>query len=66
MQSNRMGKGKGFADREIEDLINKGLISKNTPLVTTIHPFQLVDHIPMERHDKRLNMIVTTEEIFRI
>ena len=63
---NRMGKGKGFADREIEDLINKRLVSESTPLVTTIHPFQLVEHIPMESHDKRLNMIVTTEEIFRI
>ena len=63
---NRIGKGKGFADREIEDLFNKGLIYENTPLVTTIHPFQLIDYVPMESHDKRLNMIVTTREIIRI
>ncbi|MBQ3472976.1 MAG: 5-formyltetrahydrofolate cyclo-ligase [Methanobrevibacter sp.] len=63
---NRIGKGKGFADREIEDLFNKGLIDENTLLVTTIHPFQLVDYVPMESHDKRLNMIVTTREIIRI
>ena len=63
---NRIGKGKGFADREIEDLFNKGLIDENTLLVTTIHPFQLVDYVPMESHDKKLNMIVTTEEIIRI
>lgn len=63
---NRMGKGKGFADREIEDLFNKNLISESTPLVTTIHPFQLVGHIPMESHDRKLNMIVTTDEIIRI
>ena len=63
---NRIGKGKGFADREIEDLFNKNLIDENTPLVTTIHPFQLVDHIPMESHDKKLNMIVSTKEIIRI
>ena len=63
---NRIGKGKGFADREIEDLFNKKLISENTPLVTTIHPFQLVEHIPMEIHDRKLNMIVTTDEIIRI
>ena len=63
---NRIGKGKGFADREIEDLFNKGLIDENTLLVTTIHPFQLVDYVPMESHDKRLNMIVTTDEIIRI
>ena len=63
---NRIGKGKGFADREIEDLFNKNLIYKNTPLVTTIHPFQLLENVPMEDHDKRLNMIVTTDEIIRI
>ena len=63
---NRMGKGKGFADREIQDLFNKCLIDENSPLVTTIHPFQLVDHVPMESHDKKLNMIASTEEIIRI
>ena len=63
---NRIGKGKGFADREIEDLFKKNLIDENTPLVTTIHPFQLLENIPMESHDKKLNMIVTTREIIRI
>ena len=63
---NRIGKGKGFADREIEDLFNKNLIHKDTPLVTTVHPFQLVEHVPMEIHDRKLNMIVTTVEIIRI
>ena len=63
---NRIGKGKGFADREIEDLFNKNLIDEKTPLVTTIHPFQLVEIVPMESHDKKLNMIVTTREIIRI
>lgn len=66
MLGNRIGKGKGFADREIEDLFNKKLIDEDTPLVTTIHPFQIVEHIPMEIHDRKLNMIVTTEEIIRI
>ena len=63
---NRIGKGKGFADREIEDLLNKNLIDENTPLVTSIHPFQFVENVPMESHDKKLNMIVTTDEIIRI
>lgn len=63
---NRIGKGKGFADREIEDLLNKNLIGEDTPLLTTIHPFQLVDCVPMESHDKRLSMIVTTGEVIRV
>ena len=63
---NRIGKGKGFADREIEDLFKKNLINEDTPLVTTIHPFQLIEHVPMESHDRKLNMIVITDEIIRI
>ena len=63
---NRIGKGKGFADREIDDLFKKNLINENTPLVTTIHPFQLLENVPMVDHDKKLNMIVTTREIIRI
>ena len=63
---NRIGKGKGFADREIEDLLNKCLIDESTPLVTTIHPFQLIEHVPMESHDRKLNMIVSSYEIIRI
>ena len=63
---NRIGKGKGFADREIQDLFNKNLVNENTPLVTTVHPYQLVEHVPMESHDKKLNMIVTNNEIIRI
>ena len=63
---NRIGKGKGFADREIQDLLNKNLVNENTPLVTTVHPYQLVEHVPMENHDKKLNMIVTTAEVIRI
>lgn len=63
---NRIGKGKGFADREIADLFKRELISKNTPLVTTIHPLQLVDYVPMESHDMKLNMIVTTDEVIRV
>lgn len=63
---NRIGKGKGYGDREIEDLFRKGLIDDETPLVTTIHPFQLVESVPMEAHDRKLNMIVSTDEIIRI
>ncbi|MBE6512823.1 MAG: 5-formyltetrahydrofolate cyclo-ligase [Methanobrevibacter olleyae] len=63
---NRIGKGKGYGDREIEDLFKKNLINEDTPLVTTIHPFQLIDHIPTESHDKNVNMIVSTEEVIRI
>ena len=63
---NRIGKGKGFADREIEDLKKRNIIDSKTPIATTIHPLQLIDHVPAESHDQKINMIVTTEEIIRI
>ena len=61
-----IGKGKGFGDREIQDLLNRKLIDNSTPQVTTIHPLQLVDYVIMDKHDKKLNMIVTTDEVFRV
>ena len=65
-EGNRIGKGKGFGDREIQDLLNCRLIDNNTPQVTTIHPLQLVESVIMDKHDKKLNMIVTTEEVIRV
>ena len=62
----RIGKGKGFADREIEDLFKRGSIDERTPIATTIHPLQLREHIPTEIHDQKINMIVTIREIIRI
>lgn len=65
-KGNRIGKGKGFGDIEIQDLLNRKLIDNSTPQVTTIHPLQLVDYVIMDKHDKKLNMIVTTDEVFRV
>ena len=65
-KGNRIGKGKGFGDREIQDLLNRKLIDNNTPQVTTIHPLQLLESVIMDKHDKKLNMIVTTDEVFRV
>lgn len=65
-EGRRIGKGKGYGDREIADLLGRKLIKPSTPIATTIHPLQLVDFVPTEEHDQKLNMIVTTEEIIRI
>ena len=65
-EGHRIGKGKGYGDREIADLLERKLIKATTPLATTIHPLQLVDFVPTEDHDQKLNMLVTTEEIIRI
>lgn len=65
-KGHRIGKGKGFADREIHDLLNRKLIDENTSICTTIHPLQLVSYVPTESHDMKINMIVTTNDILII
>ena len=43
-----------------------GLISESTPIVTTVHPVQLVsEELPMTPHDISLDYIGTLEELVR-
>jgi 5-formyltetrahydrofolate cyclo-ligase len=61
----RTGKGAGFADLELAMLQEFGLVQIDTPIVTTVHPLQIVQDLclPMQAHDWALNWIVTTEEV---
>jgi 5-formyltetrahydrofolate cyclo-ligase len=63
-QGGRTGKGAGFADLEMGIMQALGLISLQTPIVTTIHPLQIVDdaRVPMQPHDWPLDWIVTPDE----
>ena len=60
----RTGKGAGFADLELGILRQHGLVQPHTPIVTTVHPLQIVDstHLPMLAHDWSLTWIVTPDE----
>lgn len=62
----RLGKGGGYGDREIEYLKNTGSIQADTPIVSTVHPLQIVETVPVEKHDQKINMAVTPDEILRI
>ena len=62
----RLGKGRGYGDIEISYLKNNKLIKTGTPIVTTVHEIQIVERVPMESHDEKINMIVTPERIIRI
>ena len=62
----RLGKGGGYADQEIEHLLKEKAITENTPIVTTVHEAQIVEEVPLESHDKKINMIVTPERVIRI
>ncbi len=59
----RTGKGAGFADLELGILRQRGLVRPHTPIVTTVHPGQIVDsgHLPMLSHDWSLTWIITPD-----
>jgi 5-formyltetrahydrofolate cyclo-ligase len=59
----RLGKGGGYSDLEYGIARQFGLISATTPVLTTIHPLQLVSNeIEMRVHDIPVDYIVTPEE----
>jgi 5-formyltetrahydrofolate cyclo-ligase len=62
----RLGKGGGYGDREIEFLKRTGSLNPNTPIVSTVHNLQIVETVPTERHDQKINMIVTPDKILRL
>jgi len=60
----RVGKGGGFSDLEFALLVEAGLIGKQTLLVTTVHPLQVLDEeLPETDHDFRVGRIVTPDEV---
>ncbi len=60
----RVGKGGGFADLEYGLAIAAGVVSPHTPVVSTVHPMQVMDEeLPYTRHDVFLDYVVTTDEI---
>jgi len=62
----RLGKGGGYGDMEIEYLQRIHAIKSKTPVASTVHEIQIVDHIPLESHDQKINMVVTPERVLRI
>ena len=63
----RVGKGGGYSDLEFALLTEGKKITAKTPIVTSVHPLQLVaDEIPMTEHDIPLTAIVTPEEVIEM
>jgi 5-formyltetrahydrofolate cyclo-ligase len=60
----RLGKGGGYADLEFALAREAGLVGPDTPVVTTVHPLQIVPGgIPLTRHDVGLDYVVTPDEV---
>lgn len=61
----RLGKGGGYSDLEYGLLRELGCVDEDTPIVTTVHPSQVVadDLIPMTAHDIGLDHIVLPDRV---
>lgn len=59
----RVGKGGGFGDMEVAILREAGAITKTTPIVTIVHPIQIVDEVPMKEHDAPVDLILTPDRV---
>jgi 5-formyltetrahydrofolate cyclo-ligase len=66
-QGARVGKGGGYSDLEFALLTEQKKISANTPIVTSVHPLQIIDEeIPMTEHDIPLSAIITPAEVIEL
>jgi 5-formyltetrahydrofolate cyclo-ligase len=59
----RLGKGGGYGDKEIALIKEK---FGDIPVLTTVHDFQIVDYIPWEEHDQKVDVIVTPTRVIRV
>ena len=61
----RLGKGGGYSDLEYALCRQAGLVSEDTPVITTVHPMQVVPDgaIEMTAHDISLSWFATPEGV---
>ncbi|RLG18328.1 hypothetical protein DRN63_01625 [Nanoarchaeota archaeon] len=58
----RLGKGGGYGDKEIREVLEK---FGRVPVITTVHDLQLVEGIPHEEHDEKVDIIVTPTKVLK-
>lgn len=62
-QGGRVGKGGGYSDLEYALGQTFDFLSGETPVVTTVHPLQVVEEaLPMTSHDVPVDLVVTPEQ----
>ena len=66
VRGDRLGKGGGYSDLEYAILRELGLVDEDTPVATTVHELQVVDYIPMTRHDVPVDLIFTPSRVVEV
>lgn len=63
-QGARLGVGGGYSDLEYAILRKEGKIREYTPILTTVHPLQIIeDRVPMRAHDVPVDFLVTPDHV---
>jgi len=62
----RIGKGEGYSELEFAILLEYGKITKDIPIITTVHDIQLVNEIPVEPFDVSVDYIITNSKIIHV
>ncbi|MFI5397160.1 MAG: 5-formyltetrahydrofolate cyclo-ligase [Candidatus Binatia bacterium] len=63
-QGARLGRGGGYGDLEYALLRSEGKIREYTPILTTIHPAQIIDdRLPMRGHDIPVDFVITPDQV---
>jgi len=67
-RGNRLGKGKGYGDREIAYLKKKGLAKPDVKVVTIVHEAQIVDDLSslVDENDVPVDYILTPDRIISV
>ncbi|MHA1322454.1 MAG: 5-formyltetrahydrofolate cyclo-ligase [Candidatus Helarchaeota archaeon] len=67
-KGNRLGKGKGYGDREFRILQQEGIIDEETLVVTLVHESQILEDFSylMNPQDVKVDIILTPNKIIRI
>lgn len=66
LDGGRLGKGTGYSDKEHALLKNSGGLRADALVVTTVHDVQIVEEIPQDEWDVRVDVVVTPTKIIRI
>ncbi|MFB0509747.1 MAG: 5-formyltetrahydrofolate cyclo-ligase [bacterium] len=68
LKGNRLGKGKGYGDREYVELKELGLLNSKAKVVTVVHDCQIVEDFSQltDEHDIKVDYILTPAKIIAV